>query len=418
MSSRTSEVAASAPGAVARATRDRTSLVAWVLGCGVVAAVALVVGLVLPAPAAEDGWLDLRIYRGAIDAALSGHGLYDFAISDGASPAPFLYPPFAGLAGVPFALLSPGSVATSWLLLQVAMAGLLVWLLARAAGRPQTASPVVPVVAWLLLVGSRPVILGASLGQVSILVTTLVVVDLLALPPRWRGVLVGLAGGIKLTPMLFTLYFVVTRQWRAAVNSVVSFACTILLGFVVWPADSLRYWTGVLFDSSRVPGIGLQTNLTILGQLKYWGMPGNLVTPAWVLLALTVVVLALYQGRIRHRAGDEASALLIVGAASSLVSPVAWEHYHVWLPLVAILLAFSPRRGSSIAGWTLLVLLGAFSPIWPVPAASLNAPVLALAPVAIVLAICLGALPVRHRVLDHRHLPATEVAPASEPVGS
>ncbi|MGC3995219.1 MAG: glycosyltransferase 87 family protein [Propionicimonas sp.] len=385
-----------APAPVVPSGRTTRRLHAVLVGAVVVG----VVGAAFPAPWPDTGWLDLRVYRAAIDAALSGGSLYDVALPDpGSAPAPFLYPPFAALLGAPFSVLPLGSAATIWALCQLAMAGLLVGVLARSQGWPgavrSIGTALTAGLVWVLFVGSRPVLAGVLLGQVSLLVTTLVVIDLMALPPRWKGVLVGLAGAVKLTPMVFLAYFLVTRQWRAAVNALVAFLAATALGFAVWPADSLRYWTSVILDAARVPGLGAQTNLSLVGQLRFWGVPDAFVLPAWVALGAVVLTLALRQAARRHVAGDEASALLTMGAASALVSPVAWDHYQVWLPLAAVLLVFSRGRGIRAGGWTLLVALGVLSPLWPEPIGPLDVPVLGLFPVVLALWISLGGLPLR-----------------------
>ncbi len=76
-------------------------------------------------------------------------------------------------------------------------------------------------------------------GQVNLLLFGLIIADLVALRWRaraevsqvggspivqylrsgaWAGVGIGLATSIKLTPALFILYLLVTRQWRAALD--------------------------------------------------------------------------------------------------------------------------------------------------------------------------------------------------------
>ena len=71
---------------------------------------------------------------------------------------------------------------------------------------------------WALLAAmlTEPVTETFSFGQVNILLTALVVVDILWLRPgRGRGVLTGIAMAIKLTPAVFLAVFFVRREWRA-----------------------------------------------------------------------------------------------------------------------------------------------------------------------------------------------------------
>src|SRR5207342_2682077 len=62
----------------------------------------------------------------------------------------------------------------------------------------------------------EPVRSTIALGQVGLLLLAVVVVDLLPLqgPRRWSGVGVGLAAGIKLTPLFFIPFLLITGRVR------------------------------------------------------------------------------------------------------------------------------------------------------------------------------------------------------------
>jgi hypothetical protein len=61
------------------------------------------------------------------------------------------------------------------------------------------------------------------------------VVGDLALPDRIKGIGIGLAAGIKLTPLIFIPYLLFTRRVRAAAVSALTFAVTVGLGYVLLP---------------------------------------------------------------------------------------------------------------------------------------------------------------------------------------
>ena len=50
-------------------------------------------------------------------------------------------------------------------------------------------------------------------GQINLLLAVAVALDLLVVPPRFRGVLIGAATAIKLTPAVYILYLVMRRQF-------------------------------------------------------------------------------------------------------------------------------------------------------------------------------------------------------------
>ena len=66
-----------------------------------------------------------------------------------------------------------------------------------------------------------PVRSDLALGQINIVLILMIIADLTT-GLSWRGhslphgLLVGLAAAVKLTPLVFIPYLVVSRQWRAA----------------------------------------------------------------------------------------------------------------------------------------------------------------------------------------------------------
>lgn len=377
----------------------RTGRARWWLSAAAVAVVVLAAwaATVLPLDWPGVPWMDLQVYRGAVDSLLSGGGLYDYSYPDPVGqPAPFLYPPFAALLLLPLALVPLPAAGVGWTLVQVGLAAGLVGLLVRATGW-RGAGPAsrigVPVLAVLGLLASRPVAQGLSLGQVSLLIATLCVVDLLVLPRRWRGVLVGLAAAIKLTPLFFVAYFLATRQWRAAATTGGSFLAATAVGLALLPGESVRFWTEVVFRVDRVPNLDSPGNLSILGTLGVWGVPEAWQRPLWLVLAAAVAALALWRAGHHHRAGDDLAAVIVAGTATALVGPAAWVHHVVWLPLAALALALAGRRTSKVVGWALLAACFLVSPLWPGTDPTLVERVLATVPVVLMLAVCTLGLP-------------------------
>ena len=82
-------------------------------------------------------------------------------------------------------------------------------------------------------------------GQINLVLLALVVGDL-ALPDRikGKGIGIGLAAGIKLTPLIFIPYLLFTRRVKAAAVSALTFAVTVGLGFALLPHASAVYWGG------------------------------------------------------------------------------------------------------------------------------------------------------------------------------
>src|SRR5487761_905200 len=196
--------------------------------------------------------IDTAVYRdGGIAARNQPAMLY--ALRLGPAKLPFIYPPFAAL------LLAAGSVASfaTWpVALAVLTIGLLpvvTYLCLGLAGRPAglaraaAAFAIAAVGLWL-----EPVAMTLFFGQINLVLLALVVGDL-ALPDRikGKGIGIGLAAGIKLTPLIFNPYLLFTRRLKAAAVSALTFAVTVGLGFALLPRASEVYWGGQFFRPSN-----------------------------------------------------------------------------------------------------------------------------------------------------------------------
>lgn len=277
--------------------------------------------------ARPGGQLDLSVYRAGSQRLLDGASVYAQPYGD----LPFTYPPFAALVMVPLAVL-PATLAELVLPLLSALALVVVWHRCGLATR------------WLLLVAPasavlEPVWMTQHFGQVNLLLLALVLADLVGPTSRWRGVLTGIAAGLKLTPLVFLGYLVVTRQWRAAGVMAAVFAATVMVPIVLLPGDGLRFWTSVLPDAGRIGAPWYSANQSLMGVLARFGGEASWVRPAWFVSSVLVVVLALVLARGLFLRGDVLGAVATTGLASLLASPVSWSHHWVWcIPLGVVLL--------------------------------------------------------------------------------
>ena len=280
--------------------------------------------------------IDLDVYRLGGLAWLEGRSLYVGFTGPPLDPQlPFTYPPiaavlFSGLGLVPASLQNPLVVASGFVALTavcVAVAGKV---------RPDlkwTAGPLSAIGALAL----DPVWTTYGYGQINLFLLALVVVDvLLVTDRRRRGVLIGVAAAIKLTPAIFVLYFLVRRDWRAAVTSTATFAGLAVAGFLIAPGDSLQYWFHSLLNPDRIGDMSLSTNQSIRGVLRGLGLAPGVETVLWVMLAAAVVATAVFVAR---RTGDDLVALFVVAGAGLLASPVSWLHHWVWCVPVLVFLA-------------------------------------------------------------------------------
>jgi len=339
---------------------------------GLAAGAALVAAALLPVlagrPRALDP-IDLVVYRTGGQSIVHGWALYTPAfLQHSGGHLPFTYPPFAAIALSPFALLPLRAVYASWSVLCL----LALWALVRLsfsellarlpAGRRTLAVAALTAAA----AATVPVAEHLTLGQVGIPLTLMCVADVVPAATRWpRGVLVGLAAAVKLTPGLFVVYFLVTRQWRAATTAAGTTAAAWVLAALVRPSDSRTYFLdGVGFDPHRAGAVLAVANQSLWGTFHRWLGSGAEV--AWLASATLVAVVGLYRARQAERAGNRLAAAALVGVTSLLVSPVSWMHSGVWLiPALAALVGAGRDRRRVVAAagvWVVLMFVAPHPP--------------------------------------------------------
>ncbi|WIX99533.1 glycosyltransferase 87 family protein [Amycolatopsis mongoliensis] len=288
--------------------------------------------------------VDLDVYRLGSAALLHGEALYGTLPPTGDGQLLlFTYPPFAAIVLAPLAVLPYWAaclvvtVGTLGLL-----AGVLVTVLRALGARCDWRRVGVLLLAAEVL---EPVLRTVYAGQLDLLLLALVVLDVLVDTPRWpRGLLIGLAAAIKLTPAIFLLYFLLRRDTRAAVTAVVTFLGATALGFLLAGADSLRYWTSALWDTGRVGEPTYAGDQSLLGLLARAGVPAGARTAWWLPLVAVVLVLTALGVRRALAAGEKTVALGVNAVGGLLVSPISWTHHWVWAVVVLLGWAELARR--------------------------------------------------------------------------
>ena len=313
--------------------------------------------------------LDLDVYRIGSLTWLHGGDLY------GALPRtragiglPFSYPAAAAVLLSPLAVVPMAVAGFALTLASIA----LTWVVLRVFGRSLTSR----LGRWWLLpvaLGLEPVRATLSFGQVNIVLMALVAADCLHTAPRWpRGALVGLAAAVKLTPAAFILFFLLRNDRRAAGTAAVSFAVVTGAGFVLDWHDSVRYWTGVVFSTSRPGSPVYAGNQAISGVLARAGLDPHSLggTATWLVLSGAVALAAVTSMRRALTAGEPALALSLNAVAALLISPISWSHHWVWAAPALLCLAVVGRRhswrGGVAAAWAGLALFWV-SPMWLLP---------------------------------------------------
>ena len=149
-----------------------------------------------------------------------------------------------------------------------------------------------------------------------------------------------------------------------------SFVGTTAIGFVLAGSSSVTYWTGTVFDSGRIGGVGFVGNQSVQSVLARAGVHGATATGLWILLSIGVVALAVRSMVRAFDAGQAAPALMLNAFCVLVVSPISWTHHWVWIaPALLCLVALAWRSGAVApaliaAGGLVLFSVG---PMWRFP---------------------------------------------------
>ncbi|MCO1657790.1 DUF2029 domain-containing protein [Pseudonocardia sp. S2-4] len=313
--------------------------------------------------------IDLEVYRFGVQAWLAGGDLYGpLPETSGHIALPFIYPPFAAVLMVPLAVVPWTASWVALLALSTAALGATLYVVARRlwpGGGPGGALSVASLALPLCLLvepgraidferpiegiqratlSLEPIMQTIEFGQVNLLLMALVAADCLVARPRWRrGLLVGLAAAIKLTPAAFVLYFLVRRDYRAAVTAAVTGVVATVVGFVVAPGQSWTFWLDN--PTGGVSGSPFFTNQTFEAVLVRAGVDGLPLTAGWLLLSAALLAVAL---PVIRRA-DAPLALMATAGVALLVSPTSWSHHWVWIaPALLVMAATAWQRRSAV----------------------------------------------------------------------
>jgi alpha-1,2-mannosyltransferase len=296
--------------------------------------------------------LDCAVYRAGALAVLHGKPLYTPLpfLPSWAIGMPFTYPPLAALLFTPVAWLPPQLFWGALAVASILVLGEVLAVSIRAAANHWPRAAIIAVGAGSLAL--EPVWRGIGFGQVDALLMAMVVLDVLVLPasPR-RGVLIGLAAAIKLTPLVFVLHLFITGRRTDALRALCTFVGLTTLSLIALPADSIRYWTtqvfgGPLFSTNPATNSAQVADQSLNGLIERLTDRAGWAFPVVILLGLVLLTVTAPAVRRLTARGAHLEALLVSAGFGLLVSPVSWTHHWVWVvPLFGLVVTRAVASG-------------------------------------------------------------------------
>ncbi|WP_237224048.1 glycosyltransferase family 87 protein [Rothia nasisuis] len=336
------------------------------------------------------GGLDFSVYRAGAMTIFNNEGfakdLYQIDLMKLSDTfwLPFTYPPFAAMLFVPLAFMPSWLGVTLMLVLSFSVAWWMSTLIYDYANQRGYSLPLqsklgrtgtIALLTALILL-SGPWRRGLGLVQINPLIMLLVMLDMLRPATKVpRGVLIGIAGGIKLTPLAFGLILLMRKDIKGVITLGISFASTVALGFILMPKEAQDFWFSAVSDPSRVGNINYPDNISVLGWLMHLGVPEG---PVLKLLQYTLILLLLAATAallpLLHRRGMVLSEIAVNAFLMMSMSPISWSHHNTWLPLIVLALAvdafgvfFEPGKAvtklAKVLSWVSIVGL-LISPLW------------------------------------------------------
>ena len=287
---------------------------------------------------------DVTVYYQAVQHLFREHSLYDATY---VFDLPFTYPPFAAVVFSPMILMERKPLIVIWQLGSLVILFAVIAATLRQRGYKWPSLFIISIAGVFASFNLAAVHGTFFWGQINIYLMGLVALDFLrGSKGRLRGLGTGLAAGIKLTPALSAIVFVLERRWKPLFVAIGTFVVSVIAGCLLIP-DGLRYWTRYMFETSR---IGVQSNPgahSLRGALYRWHNTDQIAL--WLILDVLVIIVFLIavRGAIKHE--DLPMAMCLSGITAPIIAPFSWYHHWVFLVPTGIVLICDISKGFALA---------------------------------------------------------------------
>ena len=287
-------------------------------------------------------------------------------------PHPAPYPPFLALLSIPLALINVNKLVTVWFIIELAFLATIACMLTILwKGRIDWIRAVFLI---LILLAWDSVVSDLYWGQLSILITALLLAALLALKNNHKtlaGVIIGFTLAIKLITWPLVIFLLLKKDWRTTISS-----CLTALGLnlvalcVIGVGPFMDYYLRVSAQVIKVwHGYILNFSLWSIGYRLFEGMRSPImwdifrvppiINLQWAspLISIGIVLGFLLFGLIwAIRSIELETAFSILVCVIIAISPVSWDHYYVMI-IIGITVILHNLVKLSFPPWRTLIFI-------------------------------------------------------------
>lgn len=179
-------------------------------------------------------------------------------------------------------------------------------------------------------------------GQIGAFLTLAIVADFLVIRGPSEGVWVGLATALKIYPGVFILIWLVRRQYRQAITALVTAAGVTLAATLFFYQSAASFFRNQIVGSQELEHFATYSTAQASSSIDdFFLRPpyflGHLSATGSLMIAAVFAVIGVIASYGAWLRGHEFTAVVIGLIVSTICSPIAWNHYFAFVPLLAFL---------------------------------------------------------------------------------
>jgi hypothetical protein len=287
-------------------------------------------------------------------------------------PHPTPSTPFTSILSIPLVLFSVNQAYIAWFLFEMICLALIAIMLSILWN--ERLNWMRAICLFFVLLSWYPIMVELHEGQLSILLTVLLLAMLLALRKERRilaGTLIGLSVAIKIITWPLFIYLFWKKDWRTLVAaSITTLGLNLVSLIIIGPGPFMDYYLKV---SAQVFNIyhAIMNNLSLwsIGYrlfegtgsayfVNYFKAPPLIAIPGLApLVSAGLVVAFLMTGMIwAVHSCDVETAFAILVCIIVAISPITWDHYFVMI-ILSLVVMFRNLTRQSFPAWQTLIFI-------------------------------------------------------------